>query len=211
LGKAMRADLRLRTCAAALLVAGATAAAADAAATPCPVTRPGRIPLPADVVESRPDGALWVSGLPSDGVAVVPPQAGELGLKLGWWKRRLGTLHVEARRLDAPAPPARFRPQDSYSAGFLPSGLTFPAEGCWEVVGRLGPPNYAPSETTTEELRFVLRVVRDTGDGLPATGGFPIAPVPWAAVLGLALIGAGAVLRGRGGRSNPAGALGNGP
>lgn len=141
----------------------------------CPVTRPGQVPLPPDVAAAVRDGqifgsgaqgelmhgsgALWASGLPTDGVAVIAPQDGELGLKLGWWRRRPGTAQIEGRRLDAPAPPLRASLDPAPGAGLLPSGLVFPTEGCWEIVASLD----------GEELRFVLRVVQgstEPGDAL---------------------------------------------
>lgn len=78
-----------------------------------------------------------------------------MGWKLGWWRREPGRLEMEGRRLDGPAPPAEPGVPDGYGdLGFQASGIGFPTEGCWEVVGRLG----------DDELRFVVRVVRGAAE-----------------------------------------------
>ena len=137
-------------------------------AATCPVTRPGGVPLPPDVLDAvrankifgagirgeglygRSDGLLWVGGLPERGLIGFTPQLGEERWKLGWWLRREGQLRIEGRRLDAEAPPLGSSVPDGHgSRGFQSSGIIFPSEGCWEVVGRLG----------DEELRFVMLVV----------------------------------------------------
>ena len=56
---------------------------------------------------------------------------------------------MEGRRLDAPAPPLRVDVPGGYGrSGFQASGLTFPAEGCWEVIGRV----------PGQGLRFIVHV-----------------------------------------------------
>ncbi len=57
-----------------------------------------------------------------------------------------GGLQLTGRRLDGPAPPARAHVSDGYGdGGFQASGVDFPTEGCWEVIGAL----------PTTSLRFV--------------------------------------------------------
>jgi hypothetical protein len=104
------------------------------AATACPVTRP--VPAmqpPATVVGSTRasnwygNDALWV---------VLPPNGPWRGGKFGWWRALPGQLTVQGRRLDGPAPPLEAHVPKGYGdIGFQASGLTFPREGCWEVIG----------------------------------------------------------------------------
>lgn len=142
------------------------AAPALAAEAHCQVTRPGQVALPADVADAvaerqifgagqngeglHGDGALWVGGLPRDGVAVIRPQGGEMGWKLGWWRRRAGTLQLEGRQLGESAAPLRALSHGSHGAGFQSSGFIFPTEGCWQITGRLD----------DQELTIVMRVVQ---------------------------------------------------
>jgi hypothetical protein len=89
--------------------------------------------------------ALWprgklVAGRLPDGssFAEIGPD-GSIAAKLGWWRAAEGRLVVEAERLDASAPPLRADVPDGYGpTGFQATGLTFPARGCWKVVGKLG-------------------------------------------------------------------------
>ena len=66
------------------------------------------------------------------------------------WRRPIGEkLAVEGRRLDGDAPPLVAEVSDGYELSeytFTP--MTFPTDGCWEVVGR----------TPGAELRFVVLV-----------------------------------------------------
>jgi hypothetical protein len=93
------------------------------------------------------DGALWAGP--------VPPYrgqwfAGPAGMKVGWWRATRGRLAIEGRRLDAPAPRLRATIPDGYGeTGFQATGLTFPTEGCWEIVARVG---------TTHTFRLVAEV-----------------------------------------------------
>jgi hypothetical protein len=69
--------------------------------------------------------------------------------KLGWWRGEEGVLAVAGERLDAAAPPLRAHVPAGYGpSGFQPTGLTFPATGCWRVTGRVG----------HARLEFVVRV-----------------------------------------------------
>ena len=128
----------------------------------CPVTRPGGVPLPPEVAAAthlifgagtrgeglygRPGGALWVGGLPDTGALGIEPGT-RASWKLGWWRGRDGRLTLAGGRLDAPGPPMAVSVPDGYGArGFQATGVVFPSEGCWEILGRAG----------GEELRLVV-------------------------------------------------------
>jgi hypothetical protein len=86
------------------------------------------------------NGSLWVA-MPPSGVLVTEPGAGgSLQTKYPWWRAVSGTLRLEGHRLDGPALPLTATDvPDGYGAiGFQASAVTFPAEGCWEVTGRVG-------------------------------------------------------------------------
>jgi hypothetical protein len=158
----------------AVLLAATACGGAKAAAPPptpvtladaksCRVTKPE--PAPRDVsaelatVEmANGNGELWAVGLPPAGLmeieSVSVAKDGSLYTKLAWWRRVKGELHVSGERLDAPAAPLRADVPAGYpETGFLPTGLTFPSEGCWKVTGRIG--NGRP-------LSFVAFVVRSS-------------------------------------------------
>jgi hypothetical protein len=90
------------------------------------------------------NGSLWVGGLWPHGVVIVTSDDvgpdGRLGMKFGWYRLTSGYLTITGRRLDAPAPPASgLTFPGSYGlTGFNASGVIFPAEGCWQVTGRVG-------------------------------------------------------------------------
>ena len=123
----------------------------------CPVTLPCRVGPPGVSPDdffgwgsSHGNGKLWVGGLWPRGVTHAGPelvaQDGSVGMKFGWWRVATGGLRLTGRRLDAPAPPARAHVSDGYGdGGFQASGVDFPTEGCWEVIGAL----------PTTSLRFV--------------------------------------------------------
>ncbi len=119
----------------------------------CAVTRPDPSIKPPPAVDADGPGlygndALWVA-LPPDGEAVLVPQDGILGRKFMWWRIVPGRLSVQARRLDADAPPVAGSVPAGYGdGGFQASGVDFGSEGCWEVVGRV----------SDQSLRFVIRV-----------------------------------------------------
>lgn len=129
-------------------------------ATDCPVTKPGK--APADIGDRLFGSAsafgnndLWVGGLGEDGVILADSRFvesdGSIGMKFGWWRIVSGTLTIEGRRLDAPGPPLRASVPDGYGPqGFQASGVYFPTEGCWEVVGAVG----------GSKLTFVIFVLR---------------------------------------------------
>lgn len=104
---------------------------------------------------SHGNGKLWVGGLWPHGVIAAGPKFidkdGSVSTKLGWWRVIAGHLRIRGRRLDASAPPLRaFVPLGYGEAGFQASGVSFPAEGCWEVTGEVG----------TTSLTFVTFVIK---------------------------------------------------
>ena len=126
--------------------APSTRAVTRADAEGCPVTRARRWRPPAGVAVdalfgdevAHGNGKLWVGGLEEDGVVEVG--AGPVGIKLGWWREVAGRLRIDGRRLDGPAPPLRADVPGGYGdRGFQASGVWFPAAGCWEVTGTVGP------------------------------------------------------------------------
>ena len=71
------------------------------------------------------------------------------GMRKVLWLKPLGTpLELRGRRLDAQAPPLGIDTGGDSSDGFQASHLTFPTEGCWEIV--------AQSEQSV--LRFVMYI-----------------------------------------------------
>jgi hypothetical protein len=88
------------------------------------------------------NGSLWVGGLWPHGVVIMTADDvnpdGSLGMKFGWYRLTSGFLAITGRRLDAPAPPLSAHASDYGLTGFNASGVDFPAEGCWQVTGRVG-------------------------------------------------------------------------
>lgn len=134
-----------------------------ASPVPCVVTQPNGVqPPPEAHVFGRGAGdfgneALWTSlWMWGEGEIQVDlghvRQDGALGLmKWAWYRFVPGVLTVEGRRLDAPATPMEADVPEGYGdRGFLPTGLLFPTEGCWEITGRVG----------EASLTFVTRVVK---------------------------------------------------
>lgn len=133
---------------------------ADAA--DCPVTKPRQGPshvTPEQMFgwgSAHGNGKLWVGGLAPGGIIEADPglvdDNGAVGMKFGWWREVQGRLEITGRRLDGSAPPARGEVPSGYgSTGFTPSGVWFPAEGCWEIEGRV-------DNTALTFVTFVIKV-----------------------------------------------------
>jgi hypothetical protein len=113
----------------------------QSAAVACPETPLAQAPPP-DGNTARltttwyTDGTLWAGP--------VPPYrgqwyAGPQGMKVGWWRATRGKLSITGRRLDGQAPALQASVPDGYGeTGFQSTMLTFPTEGCWEIVARVG-------------------------------------------------------------------------
>jgi hypothetical protein len=131
---------------------------ADAAR--CPTSKPS--PEPAELANTIfasavaiGNGKLWVAQQ-ADGVIRADSQMidkdGAISWKFGWFRVAAGELTITGRRVDAPAPPLRSEVPSGYGdAGFQPSGVYFPTEGCWEVSGHVG-------TTTLTFVTFVIKV-----------------------------------------------------
>lgn len=125
----------------------------------CPVTQPQTTPPEIGHqlygwMSAYGNDDLWVGGLGQDGVMAFDEGAvhgdGSIGTKLGWWRNVSGSVDISGRRLDGPAPRLHGEGSDGYgNLGFQASGVSFPAEGCWEVTGRVG----------DAELTFVTYVI----------------------------------------------------
>ncbi|HEY6278681.1 MAG TPA: hypothetical protein VIX86_20405 [Streptosporangiaceae bacterium] len=132
----------------------ASSAAPLAAPANCPVTRPipqASPPASLHAIDNFTyyvhgwygNAALWV-GVPVRGVLPAgrpygtPWATSKWGTKFPWWPVIPGKLAITARRLDGPS--AGFRSQITGlssigKAHFIPSGLLWPAPGCWQVTG----------------------------------------------------------------------------
>lgn len=133
----------------------------------CPVSTPAELrpqrsnnPFERDASLYYEDG-LWVT-IPEDGVLrLTSDDAIAFGPLVGWrsatvtWLRDEGVegfVIVSGQRLDAMSelsPQTPLSPQRQYvRVGVVQTGLAFPSEGCWEVIGMVG----------ERELRFVVEV-----------------------------------------------------
>lgn len=102
---------------------------------------PASPPLPVPYIHGwYGNTALWV-GVPTDGALPAQRSSGtpwphEWGTKFPWWRTIAGTLTVTARRLDGPSTGFHAQVPGGYGpTGFTPSGLIWPAPGCWQVTG----------------------------------------------------------------------------
>jgi hypothetical protein len=120
----------------------------------CKVTKPNGNTPPGEPPSPHFHGGagLWTSlwrDTPSEPDVVL--EDGSLSMKFPWWRGVKGKLTIEGRRLDGPAAPLRSIIPDGYGdTGFQPTGLIFPTEGCWKVVGRVG----------DVSLKFVILVTK---------------------------------------------------
>lgn len=103
-------------------------------------------------------GKLWIALWPDGTVSFIPGSAGEirddgsLVMKFPWWRGEgiRGPLQVEGHRLgENSATLGSIIPEGYGDSGFQPTALVFPAEGCWQVTGRV----------ETAELTVVMRVI----------------------------------------------------
>ena len=101
------------------------------------------------------NGTLWMAYTRGDHAFVARPN----GQKIPWYRAAgspWGRLRVTGSRIDAPAAALRFSTPTTYPfrLGFQSSSLTFPSEGCWRIVARVG---------LTTGFVFVVRVEPDDG------------------------------------------------
>lgn len=127
------------------------------AQAPCPVTKPGPSSGGFNYGHARlrvnlwPRGVLPAGPLPGGGSYATIQADGSIRAKLGWWRGVEGRLRISGARLDQPALPLSASVPGGYlPTGFQPSGLIFPTEGCWRVVGQVG----------RARLAFVVRVLK---------------------------------------------------
>jgi hypothetical protein len=117
----------------------------SAAAKPCPVTT-GNGKTPPGEAQSTlnfGNGRLWTVLWPN-GLVFVPPDDigpdGSLGMKFPWWRGPdvHGALHIQGHELTLGLP-VRAEISNSYGdTGFQASGIIFPIDGCYEIVGEAG-------------------------------------------------------------------------
>jgi hypothetical protein len=65
-----------------------------------------------------------------------PLLAGKRGNKVLWIRPRGVRLEIHGRRLDHSSRPLRVEVPGNYPYTFQPTGLYFPASGCWEITAR---------------------------------------------------------------------------
>ena len=121
------------------------------AAQDCPVTKPtiatpptavpgGRAPLSPGPYYVSPDRLVWAQDW---GWASWPGTR-----KVLWLKPQGAPLELRGQRLDTEAPPLRISSSSYDQFDYQASHLTFPTEGCWEIVAQSG----------TNILRFVMYI-----------------------------------------------------
>lgn len=114
----------------------------SSAAGACPVTEPAWAKPPEDAAVSgapaygyyfvNADRSMWASAWWAEQEEAYL-LAGEPGVKVGWFRPAGATLEITGQRLDAVAPPLEAHIPCCYPTRFQATGLTFPAEGCWQV------------------------------------------------------------------------------
>jgi hypothetical protein len=110
----------------------------------CPLTLPNGQTMPGgrEAGMNHGNGKLWTALWPHNVVIATPDYIGRDGsvdMKWPWWwSRTKGKLTITGRRLDGDARPLSAYLPEGYDEGFMPSGLSFPTEGCWEVTGTVG-------------------------------------------------------------------------
>ena len=131
---------------------------ADAAPTPLPTARPAGSTAAQDCPVTMPIDAMPPTAVPDGrpfigpGLFYVSPDKKIWASVGGWntsapgdmgvlWRKPLGvTLEIRGRRLDAAAPPLEVFAGGDNLRDFqvVVGGLTFPTEGCWEIVAQSG-------------------------------------------------------------------------
>ena len=137
----------------------------DAAPTPLPTARPSGstaaqdCPVTKPIIATPPTAVLGERGFLPRGPYYLSPDKQVWAQDWGWtstpgvrkvlWLKPLGApLELRGRRLDAEAPPLGIDTSDDSGEGFQASHLTFPTEGCWEIVAQSG----------SSVLRFVMYI-----------------------------------------------------
>ena len=124
--------------------------------TECPVTLPNGSTPPGEISSKNyyGNGQLWTVLRP-DGIIRIQQDdledAKTNGLKWPWWRSQqaTGTLTVNGSEINGNSGSVSANVLPGYGlTGFQVTGLKFPGEGCWEVVGQSG----------NSELRFVTKV-----------------------------------------------------
>jgi hypothetical protein len=109
----------------------------------CPVTLPGETVKFAGANFNHGKDGVWTTLWPQGTVTFRPDgpghvnSNGSMSMKFPWWSLIEDSLTIEGRRLDSPGKMASHT-EGRLSTGFVPSGITFPSEGCWEVTGSVG-------------------------------------------------------------------------
>ena len=120
---------------------------ADIPEMPCPVTlaNGSTPPLESPQPGHHGNGELWTRLWDEGTVRFVPDGPGQIldegRLVMGfeWWRGVPGELEIDSRPLDPGTPRVRARISGNYGgSGFQPVGISFPAEGCWEITGSVG-------------------------------------------------------------------------
>ena len=138
--------------------------AVESAVASCPVTIPREAPVPLfdrffGYQHADWHGKLYVGALWPSGTIIFGPHGpgfrfadGSMGMKISWYRAPglRGLLTIRGKRLDAPAAPLRATMWGHSEAGFQPTTLVFPTEGCWEVTG----------EVAHTSVTFVTRVIK---------------------------------------------------
>ena len=112
---------------------------------PCPVTPPNHSLPPHEAFGPGDrylgNGALWTELYPNP----FRPRSddleadGSITIKVPWWRRVRGKLKIEGHELDAAARPlTAWIPTGYGRTGFQSTAVTFPTDGCWQVIGRAG-------------------------------------------------------------------------
>jgi hypothetical protein len=166
----------------ALGIAGCTGSPArPASSASCPVTRPllrtsppvqvgvGSAGLPVPYIQGwYGNAALWI-GVPTHGTLPADDGSGQWATKFPWWRARPGTLTISARRLDGPGAGFQGQVPGGYGdSGFTPSGLIWPAPGCWQVTGTIGGHSLT-FVTLVKFIRALRNKIRDSSPDLGVT------------------------------------------